>query len=79
MKALHGLYRIGELCAAFGVSRSGYHRWRTAEASARTREDALLSQTLRTLHAQSRGTYARPCATPYQRSSKFDPLRVVEN
>ena len=60
MKALSDQYRIGDLCAAFGVSRSGYHRWRTAEVSARVRKDALLAQQLRTLHAHSRGTYGRP-------------------
>jgi transposase InsO family protein len=60
MKALQSDYRIGELCAAFGVSRSGYHRWRTAGASARACEDALLGEELRRLHAQSRGSYGRP-------------------
>jgi len=60
MKALHGDYRIGDLCAAFGVSRSGYHRWRSAGASARVREDALIGEELRRAYAQSRGTYGRP-------------------
>jgi len=60
MKALESHYRIGDLCAAFAVSRSGYHRWRTAQASARVREDALLAEQLRCLHSQSRGTYGRP-------------------
>lgn len=60
MKALNAQYRIADLCAAFGVSRSGYHRWRLAQASARACEDALIAQQLRTLHAQSRGTYGRP-------------------
>ena len=36
MKALQEQgYRIGDLCAAFCVSRSGYHRARTAAPSAR--------------------------------------------
>jgi transposase InsO family protein len=60
MKALQNECRIGDLCGAFGVSRSGYHRWRTAGASARACEDALIGEQLRTLHAQSRGTYGRP-------------------
>lgn len=79
MKALHGQYRIGDLCAAFGVSRSGYHRWRTAGASARTREDALLSQRLRTLHAQSRGTYGRPrlCAALRRAGRRHSPKRIA--
>jgi len=60
MKALECEYRIGELCAAFSVSRSGYHRWRRAGASARAAEDALLGEELQGLHAQSRGSYGRP-------------------
>ena len=78
MKALHGHYRIGELCAAFGVSRSGYHRWRTARASARVREDALIAEQLRSLHAQSRGTYGRPrlCAVLRQAGRCHSPKRI---
>jgi transposase InsO family protein len=63
MKTLHGQYRIDDLCAAFGVSRSGYHRWRTASPSARACKDAQLAQTLREIHGQSRGTYGRPRLT----------------
>jgi putative transposase len=56
MKALHREHGIGDLCAAFGVSRSGYHRWRTALPSARACKDAQLAKALRELHEQSRGT-----------------------
>ena len=64
MKALQEQgYRIGDLCAAFGVSRSGYHRGRTAEPCARARKDAQLAAQLRELHRQSRGTYGRPRLT----------------
>ena len=64
MKALQEQgYRIGDLCAAFGVSRSGYHRGRTAEPCARARKDALRAAQLRELHRQSRGTYGRPRLT----------------
>lgn len=51
----------GDLCAALGVSRSGYHPVaHPAQVGARRREDALLSIQLRTLHAQRRGTYGQP-------------------
>jgi putative transposase len=60
MKTLHDDYRLGDLCAAFAVSRSGYHRWRTAQPGARACEDALIGEELRRAHAQSRGTYGRP-------------------
>ena len=64
MKALQEQgYRIGDLCAAFGVSRSGYHRWRTAAPCARACKDARLTEELRELHRQSRGTYGRPRLT----------------
>jgi transposase InsO family protein len=60
MKALANQYRIGDLCAAFEVSRSGYHRWRTAKPGLRAREDARISHELRVIHEQSRRTYGRP-------------------
>jgi transposase InsO family protein len=61
MKALQEQgYRIGDLCAAFGVSRSGYHRARTAAPSARACKDAQIEAELREVHQQSRGTYGRP-------------------
>jgi transposase InsO family protein len=53
-------YRLGDLCAAFGVSRSGFHRFQTAEPSQRAREDAQLADLLCELHEQSRKTYGRP-------------------
>jgi len=79
MKALEPEYRIGDLCAAFAVSRSGYHRWRTAQASARAREDALLGEQLRRLHVQSRGTYGRPrlWAALRQQGQHHSPKRIA--
>jgi len=78
MKALHGDYRIGDLCAAFCVSRSGYHRWRTAAVSQRKGEDALLGEELRRVHAQSRGTYGRPrmCAALHRVGRNHSPKRI---
>ena len=63
MKTLQAHYRIADLCAAFAVSRSGYHRWRTARPCARARKDARLAKILRALHVQSRGTHGRPRLT----------------
>jgi putative transposase len=78
MKSLHGEYRIRDLCAAFRVSRSGYYRWRTAEQSARAKEDALIGAQLRTLHTQSRGTYGRPrlCAALRQLGRNHSSKRI---
>ena len=79
MKTLQGEYAIGELCAAFDVSRSGFHRWRTAEPCQRTREDARISEVLRAVHRQSRGTYGRPrlVAALRQRGYRCSPKRVA--
>ena len=79
MKTLQGEYAIGELCAAFEVSRSGFHRWRTAEPCERAREDARISELLRAVHRQSRGTYGRPrlVAALRQRGYRCSPKRVA--
>ena len=63
MKTLQAAYRIGDLCAAFAVSRSGYHRWRYAAPCARAGKDAQLAVRLRALHTASRDTYGRPRLT----------------
>jgi putative transposase len=79
MKTLQREYRIGDLCAAFMVSRSGYHRWRTAPPSQRAGEDARLSEQLRQLHEQSEGTYGGPRlrAALRQRGQRVGPKRVA--
>ena len=79
MKALQAHYRIGDLCAAFGVSRGGYHRWRTAAPCARACKDARLSEALREIHRQSRGTYGRPRLTSAlrQRGQRCSAKRVA--
>jgi len=79
MKALASQYSITDLCAAFGVSRSGYHRWRTAPPCARKQLDFQLSEQLRTLHRQSRGTYGRPrlWAALRQSGHRHSPKRIA--
>ncbi|MGC3988085.1 MAG: IS3 family transposase [Chthoniobacteraceae bacterium] len=67
-----------DLCAAFGVARSGYHRWRTAPPCALKQMDVQLSEQLRTLHRQSRGTYGRPrlWAALRQSGQRHSPKRI---
>jgi putative transposase len=60
MKAQAEQYRITDLCAAFEVSRSGYHAWRTRLPGPRQRADVELSAHLRRAHAESRQTYGSP-------------------
>ena len=57
MKAEHTL---SQLCAAFGVKRSGYHAWARAEASPRERTDAQLLPKIRAVHQQHQGRYGAP-------------------
>lgn len=57
MSAEHDLT---DLCAAFAVTRSGYHAGQAAEPSARELADAALRSRIRTLHAQHRGRYGAP-------------------
>jgi transposase InsO family protein len=60
MKRLEVDHPVTALCSAFAVSRSGYYRWRGQKPSRRAREDARLKIEIKTLQAESRGTYGRP-------------------
>ena len=53
-------YPVRILCAALGVSPSGYYAWRSRGPSARERSDAELADAIRRSHARSRGTYGVP-------------------
>lgn len=57
MKAEHSL---AQLCAAFDVSRSGYHAWKQAEPSARAQADAVLAAQIKAVHEAQRGRYGSP-------------------
>lgn len=48
------------MCRVLGVSRSGYYEWRKRPPSKRTREDQVLTETIRAIHAESRRTYGAP-------------------
>lgn len=50
-------YPVAVLCAALGVSRSGYYAWCERPASARQRDDERLKVAIRGVHAASRQTY----------------------
>jgi len=60
MDAHRGVFRIGTLCEVLGVSRSGYYAWRRRPRSQREEDNARITETIRTLHAESRGTYGSP-------------------
>ena len=44
----------------YGVTRAGYYAWRSRERSERERQDEALAAEIRTVHAESRGTYGSP-------------------
>ncbi len=56
----HFKHSIHQLCAAFGVSRSGYQAWARRAPSARAQADTHLLALLRQGHEESRRTYGRP-------------------
>jgi putative transposase len=60
MKTLTDQYRIADLCAAFGVSRSGYHAWQRRPPGPRQWADVALGAHLCRVHAESRQTYGSP-------------------
>jgi putative transposase len=59
MKADHS---IQTLCATFSVSASGYYDWRRRlrAPGPRAHETQVLTQSIKTIHAQSRQTYGSP-------------------
>ena len=48
------------MCRVYEVTRAGYYAWRSRERSERECQNAALSDEIRAVHAQSRGTYGSP-------------------
>src|SRR5262245_10161625 len=48
------------MCGLYGVTRAGYYAWRSRERSERKRQDEALAAQIRSVHAESRGTYGSP-------------------
>ena len=48
------------MCKLLEVSRSGFYAWRRREESRRSKEDRSLTDRIRVIHADSRGTYGAP-------------------
>ncbi len=48
------------MCRMLGVSRSGYYGWRDKPPSARSLQDAALTEKIREIHERSRQTYGSP-------------------
>jgi transposase InsO family protein len=56
-KAGHSVVRM---CRLLGVSPSGFYAWKKRKPPARAVANATLTEQIRTVHAQSRGTYGSP-------------------
>lgn len=61
----HVEYGIQRLCRIFGVSRSGFYRWRQAAPArqARAAAEAALTEQIRAIHTQTKGAYGVPRVT----------------
>lgn len=60
MKAHQADYPVSVMCRVLGVSRSSYYAWLGRPVSARARHDASLTETIRSIHANSYRTYGSP-------------------
>lgn len=54
---------ISEIARELGVSRSGYYAWRDREASDIEMANLELTERIRAIHTESRGTYGYPRPT----------------
>ena len=50
-------YKIGSMCQAFDLSRSGYYAWKRRKPSARKIEDESIVAAIKAAHDRGRGTY----------------------
>ena len=60
MKAHQGQYPIATMCRLLEVSTSGYYAWRDRAPSARQQADAVLTERIRQIHRDSKGSYGAP-------------------
>lgn len=57
IRTQHPAHSLTLLCAALGVSRSGYYAWRQRPPSARSRADEQLLAAIRAVHVRTRARY----------------------
>ena len=60
MSAHQACYPVATMARVLEVSTSGYYAWRKRGPSKREREDAMLQERMKAIHAKSRGTYGAP-------------------
>jgi putative transposase len=54
------MHPVATLCRVLGVSSSGYYAWSKRSLSRRAKDDAVLIERIRAIHAASKGTYGAP-------------------
>jgi putative transposase len=60
VKANQADFAVCTMCSVLKVSRSGYYAWLKQPVSDRAREDAALTERIRSIHAASDGNYGSP-------------------
>ncbi len=60
IEAQKAKHSVSLITRVLGVSRSGYYAWRDRGLSDRAAANAELTERIRTIHAESRGTYGYP-------------------
>lgn len=55
-----GEFRLGKMCEALEVSRSGYHKYIKGKISQRRRENQFLLERIKNIHQQHWGVYGSP-------------------
>lgn len=60
MNANQADFPVRTMCRVLGVSHSGFYDWLDRAPSRRTLEDAVLTERIRLVHAQSHATYGQP-------------------
>ncbi len=58
--ANQAVYPVHSLCRVLGVSASGFYAWRDRPPSARAMNNAVLTERIRQIHAESDQTYGMP-------------------
>jgi putative transposase len=54
------IHPVATLCRVLGVSPSGYYAWSKRTLSRRAKDDAVLIERIRAIHAATKGTYGSP-------------------
>ena len=60
MRANRAVYTVSTMCRLLDASPSGYYAWSRRAPSRRALSTEVLSEQIRTIHQQSRGTYGAP-------------------